>query len=63
MFAELVRSNRRRLGLTQEELAERAGLSARSIGKIEAARTAARVQHPAATRSAPRAPGCSGRSG
>jgi len=30
-FAELLREFRRRLGLTQEELAERAGLSARAV--------------------------------
>jgi tetratricopeptide (TPR) repeat protein/transcriptional regulator with XRE-family HTH domain len=36
MFAVTVRANRRRLGLTQEELAVSAGLSVRSIRKIEA---------------------------
>jgi tetratricopeptide (TPR) repeat protein/transcriptional regulator with XRE-family HTH domain len=36
VFGDTVRSHRRRLGLTQEELAERSGLSVRSIGKIEA---------------------------
>ncbi|WP_433292042.1 tetratricopeptide repeat protein [Actinoplanes sp. CA-030573] len=41
MFGELVRAHRRRLGLTQEELAERAGVSVRSIGKWEAGRVAA----------------------
>ena len=38
VFAELVRSHRRRLGLTQEELAAEAGVNVRSIGKIEAGR-------------------------
>ena len=36
MFGEIVRAHRRRLGLTQEELAEQAGLSVRCIRKIEA---------------------------
>jgi DNA-binding XRE family transcriptional regulator len=40
MFGQLVREHRRRLGLSQEELAERAGVSVRSIGKIEAGRIA-----------------------
>ncbi|MET7396918.1 helix-turn-helix transcriptional regulator [Dactylosporangium sp. NPDC005572] len=40
-FGELVRAHRRRLGLTQEELATKAGLSVRSIVKIEGGRTAA----------------------
>ena len=35
MFGEIVRAHRRRLGLTQEELAEKTGISARSISKIE----------------------------
>ena len=35
-FAELVRSHRRRLGLTQEELAAAAGVNVRTIGKLEA---------------------------
>jgi transcriptional regulator with XRE-family HTH domain len=35
VFADLVRSHRQRLGLTQEELAELTGLSPRGIGKIE----------------------------
>lgn len=39
MFADLVRAHRRRLGLTQEELAERTGLSVRSISKLESGRT------------------------
>src|SRR3954452_23416703 len=34
-FAEQVRRLRRAAGLTQEELAERAGLSARGIGDLE----------------------------
>lgn len=38
MFSELVRSHRRRLGLTQEELATSAGLNVRSLRKIEAGR-------------------------
>ncbi|HEY2671620.1 MAG TPA: tetratricopeptide repeat protein [Rugosimonospora sp.] len=41
MFGEIVRAHRRRLGLTQEELAEKAGLSVRAIGKIETGRIAA----------------------
>ena len=36
MFAEVVRTNRQRLGLTQEELATTAGLGVRTIRKIEA---------------------------
>jgi tetratricopeptide (TPR) repeat protein/transcriptional regulator with XRE-family HTH domain len=36
VFGEMVRGHRHRLGITQEELAEAAGLSVRSIGKIEA---------------------------
>lgn len=40
MFADVVRNHRRRLGLTQEELAERAGVNVRTIGKIEAGRIA-----------------------
>jgi tetratricopeptide (TPR) repeat protein/transcriptional regulator with XRE-family HTH domain len=38
VFAEMVRANRRRLGLTQEELAATAGLNVRSIRKVEAGR-------------------------
>jgi transcriptional regulator with XRE-family HTH domain/tetratricopeptide (TPR) repeat protein len=38
-FGELVRGHRRRLGLSQEELAERAGLSVRGLRKIENGRT------------------------
>lgn len=38
MFGEVVRAHRRRLGLTQEELAEAAGVNVRTIGKIEANR-------------------------
>jgi transcriptional regulator with XRE-family HTH domain len=41
MFGEVVRAHRRRLGLTQEELADRSGLSVRSIGKIESSRIVA----------------------
>jgi tetratricopeptide (TPR) repeat protein/transcriptional regulator with XRE-family HTH domain len=40
MFGALVRGERRRLGLSQEELAERTGIGVRSIGKIEAGRIA-----------------------
>ena len=36
MFGESVRAHRRRLGWTQEELADATGLSVRSIGKLEA---------------------------
>jgi transcriptional regulator with XRE-family HTH domain/tetratricopeptide (TPR) repeat protein len=39
VFGQLVQGHRRRLGLTQEELATKAGLSARSIRDIEAGRT------------------------
>src|SRR6187549_3180245 len=39
MFGDLVRAHRVRLGLTQEDLAERAGLSPRSIRSIENGRT------------------------
>jgi len=40
MWGELVRGYRRRLGLTQEELAAEAELSVRSIRKIESGRVA-----------------------
>jgi tetratricopeptide (TPR) repeat protein/transcriptional regulator with XRE-family HTH domain len=40
VFGEVVRRHRRRLGLTQEELAEKTGVSVRGIGKIEAGRIA-----------------------
>jgi len=40
MLGDLVRAHRIRLGLTQEDLAERAGVSPRSIRNIENARTA-----------------------
>ncbi len=40
VFGDLVRSERRRLGLSQEELAEQTGIGVRSIGKIEAGRSA-----------------------
>lgn len=39
MFADLVRAHRQRLGLSQEELAGKAGLSVRSIRNLEAGRT------------------------
>jgi tetratricopeptide (TPR) repeat protein/transcriptional regulator with XRE-family HTH domain len=39
VFGEMVRAHRRRLGITQQELAEAAGLSVRGIGRIEAGRT------------------------
>ena len=39
MLGDVVRANRRRLGLSQEDLADRAGLSVRGIRKIEAHRT------------------------
>lgn len=38
MFGEIVRGHRRRLGLTQEELAERTGISVRGIRNLEAGR-------------------------
>src|SRR3954447_11290470 len=41
MFGELVRTHRRRLGMTQEDLAERAGVSVRSVGKWESGKVAA----------------------
>jgi tetratricopeptide (TPR) repeat protein/transcriptional regulator with XRE-family HTH domain len=41
MFGQLVRAHRRRLGLSQEELAERSGISVSGIGKLEAGRIAA----------------------
>lgn len=40
MLGDVVRAHRARLGLTQEELAERAGVSPRSIRNIETGRTA-----------------------
>src|SRR4051794_31933721 len=40
MLGDLVRAHRVRLGLTQEDLAERAGVSPRSIRNIENGRTA-----------------------
>lgn len=36
MFGEVVRALRRRLGLTQEELAARTGINVRTVGKLEA---------------------------
>lgn len=41
MFGEWVRGHRRRLGLTQEKLANITGISVRSVGKIEAGLIAA----------------------
>ncbi|MCA2217393.1 ATP-binding protein [Jidongwangia harbinensis] len=41
MFGDLVRAHRRRLSMTQEELAERAGVSLRSVGKWEGGQVAA----------------------
>ncbi|GIH08430.1 hypothetical protein Rhe02_64970 [Rhizocola hellebori] len=41
MFGDMVRTYRRRLGLSQEDLAAKAGVSVRTIGKIEANRIAA----------------------
>jgi transcriptional regulator with XRE-family HTH domain len=41
LFGEIVRTQRQRLGLSQEDLADRAGMSARSVGRIEVGRTAA----------------------
>lgn len=41
MFGELVRAQRGRLGLTQEELASRAGLGTRSVRRIESGRIVA----------------------
>lgn len=41
MLGETVRAQRRRLGLTQEELAEKTGVSVRSIRNLEAGRIAA----------------------
>src|SRR5262245_48260713 len=35
MFGDVVRAHRRRLGMTQQELADRAGVSVRGIRKIE----------------------------
>ncbi len=41
-FGQLVAAHRRRRGLTQEGLAERAGVSAETVAKIETARSGAR---------------------
>lgn len=41
MFGEIVRAHRRRLGMSQEELADKTGVNVSSIGKIEGGRTAA----------------------
>ena len=48
MFGRLLASHRRRLGLTQEELADRAGVSERTIRDLEADR--GRVPRPASAR-------------
>ncbi len=40
VFGDVVRAYRRRLGMTQEELADKTGLSVRGIGRIEAGRIA-----------------------
>jgi transcriptional regulator with XRE-family HTH domain len=40
VFGELLRNSRLRAALTQEELAERAGLSVRAVGKLESGETA-----------------------
>jgi transcriptional regulator with XRE-family HTH domain len=39
VFGELLRNSRLRAVLTQEELAERAGLSVRAVGKLESGET------------------------
>jgi len=41
MFGEAVKAHRRRLGLSQEELAEKTGVNPRTIGNIEAGRIVA----------------------
>jgi tetratricopeptide (TPR) repeat protein/transcriptional regulator with XRE-family HTH domain len=38
MFGDMVRAHRGRLGITQEELADRSGISVRGLGKIESGR-------------------------
>jgi transcriptional regulator with XRE-family HTH domain len=38
-FGELLRDSRLRVALTQEELAERAGISVRAVGKLESGET------------------------
>ncbi|HJU01265.1 MAG TPA: tetratricopeptide repeat protein [Actinomycetes bacterium] len=38
MFGDMVRAHRGRLGITQQELADRSGVSVRGLGKIEAGR-------------------------
>lgn len=40
-FATTVRAHRQRMGLSQEELAERVGVSVRTVGNIEAGRVTA----------------------
>ncbi len=40
MFGDLVRGHRRRLALTQEELAVKAGMNARTVGKVESGQIA-----------------------
>ena len=42
MFGQIVRAHRRRLALSQEDLAHKAGVDARTIGNIEAGRTVPR---------------------
>jgi tetratricopeptide (TPR) repeat protein/transcriptional regulator with XRE-family HTH domain len=59
VFADVVRAHRRRLGLTQEELAERAGLSVRGVRKLEAGRVD--VPRPATVRLLADAFGLTGR--
>ena len=39
MFGDMVRAHRGRLGITQEELADRSGVSVRGLGEIEAGRS------------------------
>jgi transcriptional regulator with XRE-family HTH domain len=39
VFGELLRNSRLRATLTQEELAQRAGLSVRAVGKLESGET------------------------
>ena len=39
VFGELLRDSRLRAALSQEELAERAGLSVRAVGKLESGET------------------------
>ena len=39
MFGDMVRAHRGRLGITQEGLADRSGVSVRGLGEIEAGRS------------------------